>query len=1672
MSSNPSLSGSRSLSRTLSRALLTASASELSEAGVGGRAEAPALSERSDREPGYKHLPPDALPRAAPLDRPYERPLVSMVDMDTRLTRSMATLVPIHPPSDSPSALAHPPLRNDPAGGVLHPLPRGALKVNPARGVRILDRPPKVKSKVDRKLRARAASAASSSPHAAALHDLGADRESANSRLLASMRARDPLRALVKTSSLLDFRRGRPHLARDQARALSRRMRRRHRAVHGKQTDGESSDELSSSSVGSSSSSSSLSSSSSATEASASAAAAAESAGLTLHAAIVHNILQQLSKDQLAYVQQVFAAAPDQELSRLEFVATLEVALNASPHSGVNTLASEQLHDAVVAELCEVFNRIDIGSRGVVSSTEFLDYVLHSGESHQVIESLGITAYATTPELVMPEHDEQITRIRGFSALNHLVTCHKNGLASVWNPANGTLVRRLRGHESSVLDVDLVPPSDDVQVHRLVTSSVDRTIIMWDATSYSKLSQWRTDTPQTALAWAEPIRKLFSGGTDGLVKAFDLKTAVDEMEVYPKAHTNWITDLAYIAPIASLVSASLDGTVVVWDVERARKRVVFTGHSKAVHAVAFAEKSKLVVSGGVDRDLLVWNPFMDSVLQRMSGHDKPILSIIAIPHSHEVISADMAGKIRVWDIRRFQCLQTLGGRGSPHFVRPFECLTYSPKTASIITVGRRWLIYPSLGESVDDSAAKFPISTLIYNSAFDNILVVAGTEVTIWDVATARAIATYSHFSSCEIVLLRLSRNQRQVIVANALGVISVFNYSTGALVLSFQAFACELLSSEIYFGAGKPVESKYDPITPPDSLPETAVLSSAFALDNVCDLYHVGQDALLLTTTQGYILVYDISTPGAERVMYTLHSSNESQQHDVSASAYCPHVRMFACGGSGLAFHIWKMDTYSSYHTKRIERDITAACFAHNMDAFITADTGARIIVYSLGSFNALSTMQLGAELNINSLTYSAAAKVLVSTHQEAVDGPLHAMSWSLIEIARELWYAVEAAEDVRARRAARAASRASRALPELPGDSAGGPPPPATTTPAYAALVAADESDAHADLAPVVLSQAQAYLRGLDDEVARVTGVPNEADDEAESAAEARARHEAAVRARVQRLARGRGFGTGSRVEGGSSASQSSASKLNRARCLRVTDALPLHELHGRSTPDDYRRVVDERRRRKRASAIRFPRHVSGDRNQVLTNLNAFTMHVWPGSNEYVTAVAVSEPVPALLFGTQSGRVKAYSPYGEYYGELLLKVADPVWDFPLDKRELLPKLDEDAHEAVLVEKVAELTSPSRRLASPLRAVSAPPPRLGAGESDDEGQSDGDRGSADGSDATGFVTPAQRGGSQPPGGGATLDAQYASHKSMLDGDDDDAMAVVMALQRPSNRGRRKVEYMKEKERYMGALSPFYNELKRSSYQPQVVRPFFLPKSSTNVRQDAMIRGRESMRSTNFWRMRREAEAKQHVIEANPLWKEYMMAKKRRASSRNQVYVPTFDGRAKRLEADADKPWRTSKAQPTESDFGQEKRTELRKLAAADRKRAQAEAEAAIRSEEAGRKRAAVAKAAKAAKAAQALRKASGSAGRLARPLDAESRSQLTRQNTLKRLQRTLGGSLSSLNKRESPGMSSRRLQLSGSGGGQHSVRGKRREQRSQSQKASRRMSRRGAQFAALKNTP
>lgn len=194
------------------------------------------------------------------------------------------------------------------------------------------------------------------------------------------------------------------------------------------------------------------------------------------------------------------------------------------------------------------------------------------------------------------------------------------GELTLWNTADWTRRRTLRGHRDALLAAALAPDGKLV-----ATASYDQTIRLWDV-----------DT-------GKELRLL-------------------------KGHNGPIFDVAFDPSGRLLASASGDRTVKLWDATTGERLDTFSQPTKDQYAVVFTPDGQRVIAGGVDSRIRVWRlsptakEGTNELVESLFAHDGPIVRLAISRDGRRIASSSEDRTIKIWDAVRFSQVDKLANQ--------------------------------------------------------------------------------------------------------------------------------------------------------------------------------------------------------------------------------------------------------------------------------------------------------------------------------------------------------------------------------------------------------------------------------------------------------------------------------------------------------------------------------------------------------------------------------------------------------------------------------------------------------------------------------------------------------------------------------------------------------------------------------------------------------------------------------------------------------------------------------------------------------------------------------------------------------------------------------------------------------------------------------------------------
>ena len=293
----------------------------------------------------------------------------------------------------------------------------------------------------------------------------------------------------------------------------------------------------------------------------------------------------------------------------------------------------------------------------------------------------------------------------------------KDGASSVrlWDPADGRLVRELKGHTGGITAIAFSPADK-----RLASASHDGTIRLWDPADGRHIRSIAVPDDHPC---SEPL------GINGV-------------------HYGGVLAIAFSPDGQWLASGSYDGTVRLWNVETGKPLQTMYGHGREVVTILFSKNGKVLTSGSFDHSIRRWDLESGRELQVRDCHDGPVGGVVISPDGR--LAATCSGySIHLWSLatgKRLHMLRAVPGHAN--------CIAFSPDGRALASAGDDGKIV------IWDTAGGREVRQIlghdgaVYNVAFTSVqdmLLSTGKDGTLrfWDWSTGKQLRNIPSDDGC-----------------------------------------------------------------------------------------------------------------------------------------------------------------------------------------------------------------------------------------------------------------------------------------------------------------------------------------------------------------------------------------------------------------------------------------------------------------------------------------------------------------------------------------------------------------------------------------------------------------------------------------------------------------------------------------------------------------------------------------------------------------------------------------------------------------------------------------------------------------------------------------------------------------------------------------------------------
>ncbi len=214
---------------------------------------------------------------------------------------------------------------------------------------------------------------------------------------------------------------------------------------------------------------------------------------------------------------------------------------------------------------------------------------------------------------------------------------------------------------------------------RMATASFDKTIKIWDGTTFKELRALTSHTDQVRRVVFSPDgKRLASASMDKSVKLWDADSGKELRTM--KGHTGAVLSVTFSPDGQRLASCSDDKMVKLWDATTGRELLTFKGHTQAVTSVAFSSDGKRLASSG--NEVRVCDSTSGQELLVLQGHTALVGSVTFRPDGQQFATASHDGTVKLWNAVTGQQLHTLVGH-----LEAVLNLAYSPDGQRLASLG-------------------------------------------------------------------------------------------------------------------------------------------------------------------------------------------------------------------------------------------------------------------------------------------------------------------------------------------------------------------------------------------------------------------------------------------------------------------------------------------------------------------------------------------------------------------------------------------------------------------------------------------------------------------------------------------------------------------------------------------------------------------------------------------------------------------------------------------------------------------------------------------------------------------------------------------------------------------------------------------------------------------------
>jgi WD40 repeat protein/serine/threonine protein kinase len=251
---------------------------------------------------------------------------------------------------------------------------------------------------------------------------------------------------------------------------------------------------------------------------------------------------------------------------------------------------------------------------------------------------------ATWREAVPPlQHADLVGSVDWSPDGTRLLTSSWDHTVVVWDARSGERLVTLRGQRRIARFARFSPDASLV-----FAGGDDSTGYLWNARSGRLVALFRGQAGTLALGeFSRDGRRLLSVCNDARLWTVPIAARRLEWE----GHRDKVESVAVSRDGTRLVTASRDGTAKIWDAQTLELERTLVGHAGRLHSAAFSSDGRRVVTAAYDSTASVWDAGSGDELAVLRGHHDLLNGSAFDPTGERVVTSSKDGTTGVWDWR-------------------------------------------------------------------------------------------------------------------------------------------------------------------------------------------------------------------------------------------------------------------------------------------------------------------------------------------------------------------------------------------------------------------------------------------------------------------------------------------------------------------------------------------------------------------------------------------------------------------------------------------------------------------------------------------------------------------------------------------------------------------------------------------------------------------------------------------------------------------------------------------------------------------------------------------------------------------------------------------------------------------------------------------------------------